>query len=1183
MVADVICLIWTGHPDIDECCLGNYGPPPAGDTQECNTDACIPPVTEAVYFNVTSPVTDESDANTKQAEQTSSISHAVNIPPDALGASVVYKTDKKLSLLWGSQTTQDEQTSKVGNALFGSGMNSYEDTVSRRALSVCTSYILVSENFTAISSVMNPATFLVFLETSLNETVSITDCGSSGILNMEVFYTASSFGDNSTEIELAVNAAVAVLENSGYTIVLTNASVSSHEDHCPSDWYKTEDKCYQYEETTRDWTRAQGICNNRGAILIELVEVIQNTVAGILCPDGESCWLGGGLSSWTSSAFYSYTNFDIQSNIAVGDHNKLSMTHHKTWQYLPNTTYLPFICMKSTIGYGAWAEWTSCTEDCGSGWKSRSRTCSTGRQSDCASITSVFSIDYFSCNAQTCTSSTSSTDTPVIVWGDGETKDYDFGNDNCAVIRLEGVQNQYGSVHFTVTPIGVMINTRISLYINDELGWTTTFYGVMSASRITVASVQRYMFTNEFTVCVNNTLTPELPTFNHNFQVIINRMEVLRQEAIALQCASATDAHLLEWPTILDISQIGFRFSPSILHLELQFPRKFFNISIAFNGTGMCDFDENRVYVSSPTGLNETYWRADSIPSSICDDVTYESDIPWEVFNEGAGGGTQQLDYYANTTHIGFIVTVKAKEMVSTSLESPYNETFGAVARTWTQARASTWRYPLLVTFQRKVSFSTTADVFICGGSSSCTIIHISALIAYKRKSHSLYEFDIVTKTQYPYVLDTSVIPEVYFVPDGHASPVAVNVSFVSESGCSFADTVDLSGSNVPACTQYWKLSAHPIYTACSISGAYVVTWTATCFYGKPICYFARKHGVVFNTQTASFHIKSENMCPDVVHDIDLAGSMCDTGALNFDNCLLNSRFDSGIDVYFRTSVSSTLGAINFTRIVGVSVQFDYSSVLALPAADRPLYDRTFENGVIFDAFNPGPVSFSDELGRHDTTIPNLVQVYDSVATGSPVSAAFKMRLHNYLIPVLFDGLEVLTVSATVEVHYEGVALRRRLQVAQQDLMLDHMIDLGQAMRCAGLILGQQLEDRIVELTIEVRPSNGDLSSLVSNLILIMYDFFPPTHIQFESELSDDSSVLGRFSVIQDSSFALTLSLLYELVDAVNSEERTFCIQSTQINKFSRAVMPGALVAIDRNSVPIMTAFVAVAFSLLLL
>jgi len=1175
MVAEVVCLIWTGQPDIERCCIGNHGPAPPAEPMECNTVRCLPPVAESITLNVSQTVTSEADAMNKRDLATTLISNVTVMPEEALDMQVAYSTDKRLSLTFADSADETEQIDRINQALMSFQLDSSNtSTVAlRRSLSSCISFAVSSGNFTDVYSILSPAYFLTALGASLGENATILDCGSSGQLVMDIYYSAHAFGENST-FESSMNNAAAVLESNGYTVVLSNVTSSSSDENCQDGWLKSEYYCYQYVSTTRTWPNAQGVCNNRGAILIEIQTVEQNNVARALCPKTEYCWLGGEISSWASGEPYGMTIFDFESNIQSNSsctsifchssanylpgYDKLLMfSKNGTWQFFPNSTYLPFICMKPTISFGDWNDWGACTVDCGSGWRTRSRSCSTGRDEDCAQITSIFSSDYGVCNTGQCTTTTT-TASLATVFAVGELLNFEVEPQSETVIRLEGVQNQYAHFQVTVTPLGVMVNTLLNFYIDGIPTWSNSWYGVMSASdNVVHFETSQYMNSNEFTVKFNHTMI--FDSAIQDFQVVFTRIGIMRQESIAAQCASASDAHLLQWPTLLNINQIGFLTTPNILHFALTFPRRYFNISIAFNGTGMCDFDESRIYSPSPRGLNETYWHPPSLPSDICTDVTYEADIPWTKFAYDGGGGVQTVNTFANKSHLGFVMTVTAIESVSTSMNR-FNDT--SEGRSWALSRTSTWRYPLLVSFQRQISFTTSVDVYICGGNSDCTIINAAALIAYKRQHATLYEFDIITKTQYPYMMNSSVIPSVEFIPNGHSSEVNVSIAFVSEKNCNYTDAVDLSAWTVPACTQYWTLSVDVPEAACSISGDYIVTWEADCFYKKPTCYFMVNKGVTYNSQTASFSIVSEDMCPDLVHDIDLSGYMCDTGSINFDACLANSRYDSGIDAYFRTTVSSNLGAINFTRIVGVSIEVDYSNVLALNPSVRPYYDLTFQNAVLYDAFNPGPVTFSDELSRQDETFVDLVKTYDSVATGSPFSAAFRVKLHNFLVPVLHDGMEYVTFSAIVETHYEGVS-RRQLQQAQ-DLVFTHRINMGRAMKCRGVVTGETIFDNVVFLSILVLPAEH---FVFKTLIHELHSYIPPSHIKLETDhTTDDGFVSAQFSVTQDSSFTLTINLLHDIVFSVNSGEQSFCIQSTQINEFSRAVVPGALIAVEKNA-----------------
>ena len=41
------------------------------------------------------------------------------------------------------------------------------------------------------------------------------------------------------------------------------------------------------------------------------------------------------------------------------------------WEYYDNSTFLTYVCQIESFKYTDWADWGSCTVDCGSGWKTR--------------------------------------------------------------------------------------------------------------------------------------------------------------------------------------------------------------------------------------------------------------------------------------------------------------------------------------------------------------------------------------------------------------------------------------------------------------------------------------------------------------------------------------------------------------------------------------------------------------------------------------------------------------------------------------------------------------------------------------------------------------------------------------------------------------------------------------------
>ena len=61
-----------------------------------------------------------------------------------------------------------------------------------------------------------------------------------------------------------------------------------------------------------------------------------------------------------------------------------------------------------------------------------------------------------------------------------------------------------------------------------------------------------------------------------------------------------------------------------------------------------------------------------------------------------------------------------------------------------------------------------------------------------------------------------------------------------------------------------------------------------------------KKDGIVYNTQSAIFEVTSQGMCPEVIQDVDISGTLCDMGRFNVTKTTLKFRW-SGENFFYQS------------------------------------------------------------------------------------------------------------------------------------------------------------------------------------------------------------------------------------------------------------------------------------------
>lgn len=242
-----------------------------------------------------------------------------------------------------------------------------------------------------------------------------------------------------------------------------------------------------------------------------------------------------------------------------------------------------------------------------------------------------------------------------------------------------------------------------------------------------------------------------------------------------------------------------------------------------------------------------------------------------------------------------------------------------------------------------------------------------------------------------------------------------------------------------------------PLNGACQIDGVYTVTWAAMCFYDKPTCTFNTDNGVPINTVEISFEVHSTNMCPEIIHEVDLYGEMCPTGRYDYQQCPGVSSEDlltyfQDDETYFFVSVDSESARVVYSRLIEIWVEQDFSN---LDPLETPV-DMNL-NGLIqlWSVDGPNEFEFTNSVTGFTETMPDvMVEVQDSnyfasnyafasnTGTGDTdlgLYTGFKVFLDRRIFPRTLDRWDDATFRVVVEVLYEGWGdskPRRELQEA---------------------------------------------------------------------------------------------------------------------------------------------------------
>jgi len=254
-------------------------------------------------------------------------------------------------------------------------------------------------------------------------------------------------------------------------------------------------------------------------------------------------------------------------------------------------------------------------------------------------------------------------------------------------------------------------------------------------------------------------------------------------------------------------------------------------------------------------------------------------------------------------------------------------------------------------------------------------------------------------------------------------------------SSCEHDVTQPVEAQTTKECEQTWTLEITPKFPSCYVNGDYTLQFSARCMYNKPVCVFlTNAQGKYQNGVSTTLSIKSTQMCPSLVEDVDLSGSLCSTGraqdGLGYDSgCDADATYVQGEVTHFITEVTSSIAAISKTEIIQIYATQDYSTWSSTDANLLPRFDSNWDgkNSLwvegdtipMVNAFDPqdGGVTIGDDYLQTVVDVQNSDSSTESFPTNK---AGFKVNLNPYIFPAPHDRSTDVTFTVVLRVTYEG-------------------------------------------------------------------------------------------------------------------------------------------------------------------
>lgn len=542
----------------------------------------------------------------------------------------------------------------------------------------------------------------------------------------------------------------------------------------------------------------------------------------------------------------------------------------------------------------------------------------------------------------------------------------------------------------------------------------------------------------------------------------------------------------------------GFLSASDDLTFTFTVPRELYDMEIYFEGqTENIGFSGN---------FSDSMWSVDRATAlyngdvDSCGSETWAADIPWTSMS-GVFTSVQSFDQNSTTT-----ITNENEDyyVFIATMNITANEKLVAIsdlsARQWELVRTMHWKYPFALKWLRDISVTSDLEVHVCTSAQTiCTIRHVTAIISYIQTDinpiadlagedgiHGTVTVGIKTLVAYPYmfvhdedpqfnptavdqVTNSSLadynyssavsgwLPEVAYSPEDNPDNagtdlevvVTVDFTFEERTSCEHDTTLSVNAQSDKECEQNWALTITPQRDSCFIDGNYTVTWSARCFYDKPVCNFpANDAGTGYNNYVSStLELKSTRMCPRLVQDVDLSGSLCSTGlavegADYTTGCDADPTYIQGESTHFYATISSSLAKIVKTEVTRIQFSQTYDFTGVAPEL-IPRYDNTYNTGASYMdlytlAGNAETLTFTDQNGDVVSDAAELIVVEDvqdsnacqwnvdssCVDAGfdpaSGTDAGFRIKLNSLIFPAPADGNSEVHFRTVLRTTYEG-------------------------------------------------------------------------------------------------------------------------------------------------------------------
>lgn len=524
----------------------------------------------------------------------------------------------------------------------------------------------------------------------------------------------------------------------------------------------------------------------------------------------------------------------------------------------------------------------------------------------------------------------------------------------------------------------------------------------------------------------------------------------------------------------------GFMSTADDLTIEFTIPRELYDVTISWENQPGGNPEVGYTDASADTSL----WGSARTTAERCGRETWSADIPWTsltgafesvtTFNDG----TQDITNDAETYYV-FTAVLRVDASERTVAYNPI------AARDWEQTRTATWRYPLALKWLRDVDITTTIGVFVCSdGATICTIRHVAAIVSFvqtevdpiaalSNDAAGTVVLGILTKVAYPYMFvsgealddpgstagdqitnsaDTDytmanslfenwappLVVAQNEVVDTVQQTVSAAMAFQWEdtSSCTHDPAQAVEFQTTKECEQTWTLQITPTGGSCYVNGDYTISFSARCMYTKPVCVFLTDSvsGKYQNGVSTTLTVKSTQMCPSLVEDVDLSGSLCSTGrsqdSLGYlTGCDSDATYVQGEVTHFYTEVTSSIAAIQKTEIIQIYATQSFDDWLTAPANLLPRYDNDYNDKVTIwaegdtlpkvNTFDPndGGVTVGDDYLQ---TIIEVQNSDSSTVAFASNQAGFQVNLNPYIFPAPHDRSTDVTFTVLLRVTYEG-------------------------------------------------------------------------------------------------------------------------------------------------------------------